>query len=226
MKKIRVFLSDDHAILREGLISLINHQEDMEVVGQASNGLEAIEGCQHSNPDVAVIDLSMPQCNGLKAIKQIRKLCPLTRIIVLTMHDDQTYLRSSLAAGCAGYLIKSVASKDLIIAIREIHRGRSFIRISLTEDSLTEIIQEVPLARSRRKRKTLLTPRENEVLEYLVHGFTNREIAEKLGIKKKSVDTYRLRLQEKLGLKSRADLVRYALEIGIFGGDHSLPDKT
>jgi DNA-binding NarL/FixJ family response regulator len=221
---IRVFIADDHAIVRDGLSALIAGQFDMEIVGEAGDGLEAIAGCRKEQPDVAVVDLSMPGCSGVEAIKHIRECSPKTRVLVLTMHDEPSYLRATLAAGSAGYLVKCTASRELIDAIRHVHQGSSYIRMSLSEEALRDVVRD-PRAPIEGEQASL-SQRERQVLELLAYGFTNKEIAQRLDLATKSIDTYRVRLQDKLGLKGRARLVRYALDHGILKPGQPMADDT
>jgi two-component system response regulator NreC len=216
MSKIRVLIADDHAVLREGLASLINAQPDMEVVAQAADGHEAVSRAEETAPDVAIVDLTMPRCGGIAAIERIREISPKTRALVLTMYDDATHLRSVLAAGGVGYVVKRSAGKQLLTGIREVHAGRSFINVALAPGALKELIESN--ATPTPERRIPLSKRELEVLRLLAHGFTNRQIAERLEVSKKTIDTYRVRVADKLGLRSRAEMVRYALDTGLLGG--------
>lgn len=212
MKKLRVLIADDHAILRDGLAVLINGEPDMVVVAQAVDGLEAVEKCQQTGPDVVLMDLSMPNCGGVEAIRYIRTTCPSTRVLALTMYDDAAYVRSVLAAGGSGYVTKRAAGTQVVAGIREVGRGRSFVSVSLGDELFRDVIHgQRPCSAEPGPQ---LSPREGEVLGLVAAGFTHAEIAGKLGISKKTVDTYRERLATKLGLKGRADIVRYALETG------------
>ena len=157
----------------------------------------------------------MPNCTGLEALEQLLADCPKTRVLVLTMHDNQTYARKVLASGGAGYIVKKTAGKELIKAIHEVHAGRSYLRVSLTDSGLSELVDAPSLASNKTPPNELLSPRELQVLKLLALGFTNKEVASELDIATKSVDTYRVRLQDKLGLKGRANLVRYALDAGL-----------
>ncbi len=217
--KIRVLLVDDHAILRTGLRLLISAQEDMEVAGEAGSTQEGIEQAERLAPDVALIDLSLPGEGGIEAIRRIRASRPKVRTVALTMHDDAAYLRSVLAAGGSGYVIKRAADSELLTAIRAVHEGRSFIALTLEESGINAFQEEPPVAAPSTDEAGLarLSPRERQVLLLLAHGHTHSEIAEQLGISIKTVETHRARLGEKLGLKSRADLVRLVLDAGLLG---------
>jgi DNA-binding NarL/FixJ family response regulator len=221
MARIRILLADDHAVLRTGLRMLIGSQRDLEVVGEASGGDEAVRKATTLRPDVALVDISMPGTGGIKAIERIRQAAPATRILVLTMHDVPAYLRAAVAAGASGYVVKRAADSDLLAAIRDVHRGRTAL-----DPTLAARVVHGSLRRRGPAGPTptaILSQREREVLELVAQGFTNQQIADHLGLSVKTVETYRARLVEKLGLQSRAELVRYALDSGLFGGDAGAP---
>lgn len=211
---IRVFLADDHAVLRDGIHALIEAQTDMTVVGEASDGQRAIAGCRELQPDVAVLDVAMPGCGGIEATGAIRQSCAATRVLILTMHETPEILGAAVTAGASGYVAKSTAGRELVGAIRDVHQGRSPIRASFAGDSLPAPFEAGVAPAQPALESDHLSQREGEVLEGLALGYTNKEIAEQLGLAPKSVDTYRIRLQTKLGLKGRAQLVRYALDHG------------
>ena len=218
MARIRILLADDHAVLRTGLRMLISSQRDLEVVGEASDGDEAVRKAAALRPDVALVDISMPGSGGIKAIERIRQAVPATRVLVLTMHDVPAYLRASLAAGASGYVVKRSADSDLLAAIREVHRGRTVLDPPLAaRAAYGSLRRRGPVGSTT--PAALLSQREREVLELVAQGFTNQQIADHLGLSVKTVETYRARLVEKLGLQSRAELVRYALDCGLFGGE-------
>jgi two-component system response regulator NreC len=216
--KIRVLIVDDHAIVRAGLRLLISGQDDMLVVGEAGSTQEGIEAAERLSPDVALIDLSLPGEGGIEAIRQLRRTRPRVRTVALTMHDDPAYLRSVLSAGGSGYVVKRAADTELLAAIRAVRDGRSFISPLLSE---TEAQDEPPAAPQvfgdAETALARLSARERQVLVLLAHGHTHAEMGEQLGISVKTVETHRARLSEKLGIKSRADLVRFALEAGLLG---------
>lgn len=216
MDCIRVLLVDDHAILRAGLRALIKSQPDMDVVGDAGDASKAIELCGTCNPNVVILDLAMPGGGGLQAIDKIRSHYPQARVLVLTMHDDLAYLRSSLAAGAAGYLVKRAADEELLSAIRTVYKGRSYIDVALADSNLRGVVEQADI---NPNGLAGLSQREREVLELVAYGYTNREIASRLHVSPKSIETYRSRVLEKLGLKTRADLVRFALEMGVVRND-------
>jgi two-component system, NarL family, response regulator NreC len=219
MAKVRVLIADDHAVLRSGLRMLINAERDMEVVGEAADGDEALRSTRALRPDVLLLDLSMPQVGGLQAIERLRTECPETRILILTMHDDPAYFRAAVAAGAAGYVLKRAADRELLTAIRALDQGRSFVDLSMAklvaQDFAGGAASRLPGARPHR----LLSDREEGVLRLLVSGFTNLEAAERLGVSVKTVETHRANLYRKLGAHSRADLVRYAAGAGLLQPD-------
>ena len=214
MTRIRVLLADDHAVLRAGLRVLINGQPDMEVVGEAATGEEAWRQADAVKPDVVLLDLTMPGMGGVEATERIVRDCPGVRVLVLTMHDDVAYLRSVLAAGAASYVLKRSADTELLSAIRITHRGGTYLEPSLAGD----IVQDALGRRGRPGEDSARSPlseREREVLRLVAQGHTNQEIADRLSLSVKTVETYRARLMTKLGLRTRADLVRYALSVGL-----------
>jgi two-component system, NarL family, response regulator NreC len=208
MKKIRVLLADDHAILRAGVRMLLEAQPDMTVVAEASDGEEAVRQATGTRPDVAVVDLTMPGLSGVETLERLRREVPATRLLVLTMHDDPGYARLALAAGAIGHVIKDAESAELLTAIRTVHRGRTFVQVGA---------EAVALAPPARPSPPPLSPRERQVLELLAHGHTNREVAHRLSLSIKTVETHRARLSDKLGLHTRADLVRLAIDLGLLG---------
>ncbi len=218
MAEIRIVIADDHVAVREALATFIDSQRDMTVVAQASTGREAVEKTGETGPDVVIIDITMPEGNGIEAIEKIRELYPEVRTLVLTMHEDPTFLRSALAAGGSGYVTKRAAGDELLKAVREVAGGRSYINVSLTDSDITDLLSNPPPPAEETERDPL-SEREREVLTLLAYGHTGKEIAAKLGITQTSVDTYRGRISDKLGIKHRAGLVRYALEKGLIGKD-------
>jgi two-component system response regulator NreC len=212
--KIRILLADDHAVLRAGLRMLINAQPDMEVVGEAASGDEAVQRSHALAPDVVLMDIAMPGAGGIEATNRIASGCPGARVLVLTMHDDAAYLRSVLAAGASGYVLKRSADTDLLSAIRVTHRGGTYLEPSLAG----AVVQEAFGRKSRRGDVVpgdALSEREREILRLVAQGHTNQHVADTLVLSVKTVETYRARLMAKLGLKTRADVVRYALSTGL-----------
>lgn len=205
MSKIRVLLVDDHALIRAGLRMLINAQRDMETVGEAASCREALEQINRLQPEVVSLDLTMPGGSSIKLIEQLHSEHPEIRVLVLTMHDDPAYFRAVMAAGGAGYLVKSAADSELLTAIRTVHQGRTFANANLNG------LPHTPATAGL----SSLSDREREVLESLAKGFTNQAIADRLFLSVKTIETYRARIAAKLGLRTRAEMVRYALEVGL-----------
>lgn len=212
--KIRVLLADDHAVLRSGLRALLNLELDMEVVGEASNGREAIELSQTLKPDVIVMDISMPEMDGLAATKAIHEIGIPCHIVMLTVHAEEDYLFQTLQMGTSGYVLKSSADTELMDAIRAAQRGEVFLYPSAVKKVLREYLKGTR-GEGGKGALEALTSREKEVLKLTAEGFTNQEIADKLVISPKTVDTYRQRIMEKLNLHHRSQLVQYALKTGL-----------
>jgi len=225
VKRIRILIADDHAVLRAGLRRLIGEQPDMDVVGEAADGEEAVRRTRELRPDVALMDLTMPGLGGLKAIERIRQDCPETRVLVLTMHDVPAYLRSVLAAGGSGYVVKRAADSELLSAIRSVYRGRTVLDPTLAVQVVQSGLGKRPPVGGG-DAAPHLSQREQEVLDLVAQGYTNQQIADRLGLSVKTVETYRARLVQKLGLRSRAELLRYAMDTGLFGRREGGPDKA
>ncbi|HEX9899212.1 MAG TPA: response regulator transcription factor [Candidatus Methylomirabilis sp.] len=210
-KRIRILLADDHAVLRAGLRALLAAQDDLEVVGEASDGAEAIRLCQTLRPDVVVMDIGMPGVSGIDATARIKRDLPGTKVLILSMHDDRGYLRQVLRVGASGYVLKKAADTELLAAIRAAARGEVFLDPTLAK----ALVDEVMEPKTAGGEPPALSHREREVLRLLAHGHTNQQVADRLCISVKSVETYKARLMEKLGLKGRAELVRHALQHGL-----------
>ncbi|MDB4986456.1 MAG: two component transcriptional regulator, LuxR family [Myxococcaceae bacterium] len=210
-RPFRVVLIDDHPMLREGLAMFLQHQDDADCVGQATDQAAATELLIREQPDVAVVDLALGAEDGLEIVRSIRTLSPHTKTLVLTMHEEHDYVRAALLAGANGYALKRGSARDVIIALRRVMAGENYLDPALGELHWEDYLAPV----SSDQRLTVLTPRERQVFELVARGVTHREIAEQLGIGKKSVDTYRARLYQKLGINSRAELVSIALEFGV-----------
>jgi len=209
MPRIRVLIADDHAVLRAGLKLLIGAESDMEVVAEAADGPEAIRRAQTTAPDVVLLDLSMPGGRGTQTIGQVVQLTPRPRVLVLTMHDDQASMQAALQAGASGYIVKQAADVELLTAIRAVHRGRTFVDLTRPGE------EPAPRNTPPRGQTKPLSPREGEVLRLLARGHSYREAAAQLGVSVKTIETHRKRLADKLGLKSRAELFRFAVEVGL-----------
>lgn len=217
MNRIRILIADDHGVLRAGLRVLLNAEPDMEVVGEAGDGSEAIDKVSELQPDVILLDITMPNVSGLQAIGHIKKKCPACKVLMLTMHDDESYLRAALRAGASGYALKKAADTELLSAIRSAHRGEIFLHPSLTKILVGELIGTTGKVKKDDDESGLdrLSDREREVMRLLAQGHTSQEVAEMLFVSVKSVETYKARLMSKIGLRTRAQLVRYALQVGV-----------
>jgi two-component system response regulator NreC len=222
MRKIRVFIADDHAVLRSGLRLLMETQDDMEVVGEAGDFPEALAQLHTIQPDIITLDLSMPGGLGLGAIEKIRKKVPELRVIVLTMHDDPAYLRTALAMGASGYVVKSAADTELISAIRAVYQGRVFVD-ARSSTATSESTKQTNAAMQAGSLFKTLSGREREVLNLIAQGHTNQAVADRIDVSVKTVESYRGRLMDKLGLKNRADLTRFAIEHGLLNRGPSEP---
>jgi DNA-binding NarL/FixJ family response regulator len=213
MSKIRVLLADDHGILRSGLKMLIDKHGAYEVVAQASNTPEAVEKARATQPEVAIVDITMPGGGGVKAAEEIGAACPNTRVIALTMHEDPAYLKAMFQAGAKGFVVKRSADTRLLDAIQSVLNGEMY-----TDPAMGAVIIDRGVQAARAPEVAgmeQLSIREREVLALLARGHTNREAADHLGLSMRSVETYRARINEKLGFTNKADLVRYALERGV-----------
>ncbi len=207
--KIRILLVDDHAILRAGLRVLLGDEPGIEVVGEASDGREAVAKAERLSPDVALMDISMPVMDGLEATCRIHQSCPEVKVLVLTIHDNEEYLFQVLEAGASGYLVKKSADTELISAICTVHRGEAFLSPSATKMVIGRYLHAVGRG-DEKQNYDELTSREKEVLKLIADGYTNQEIAGRLIISVKTVETHRAHILKKLELHTRADLVKHA----------------
>ncbi len=212
MDKIRIVLADDHAVLRSGLKALLNSSPQFEVIGEAENGLEAITMVEKLQPTVLLLDLSMPDMNGMDCIKEIRSRGLTCPILVLTMYDDAEYITEVMRSGANGYVLKKSADTELIECIIKIHTGKKYLNESLSQSLLTNISHTWSDTSDQQSPYTLLSTREREVLRLLAHGHTNTEIATRLSLSPKTIDTYRSRIMNKLNLHKKSDLVNYAIQ--------------
>ncbi len=216
MTPIRVLLAEDHSVVREGLRLLLNTQPDIRVVGEATSGREAIALARELHPDVAVVDIAMPDLDGIQATEQIRQLSPSTRVLILTMHAGDAYFFRAVDAGASGYILKRAASEELINAVRVVARDEAFFYPEVARKLLNRY-----LAQSRSEAPPgppgyqELSEREREILFLIVQGHSNHQIAEKLVISPSTVQTHRTRILEKLGLNNTIELVRYAIRHGL-----------
>ena len=211
---VRIVLADDHAVVRAGLKAVLGTARDLMVVGEAANGLEAIALAERLKPDVIVMDLSMEQMDGSTATREIvRKGLP-SRILILTMHAEEEYLVGLLEAGAAGYLVKSAADRELVDAVRTVARGELFVRPTAARVLAKGLTRKDP-AKAEREKFEKLTERERDVLRLVAQGFSAPEIGEQLFISPKTVDTYKQRIHEKMGLSHRAEYVQLAVRLGL-----------
>ncbi len=214
MGMIRVLIADDHAVLRDGIRSLLESYEDLDVVGEASNGREAVRLVGELKPDVVLMDVAMPEMDGLEATRLILAAYPASRVLVLTQHDNQEYVFPLLEAGASGYLLKKVRGSELVSAIRAVHEGGSFLSPSVAKAVIERSIQRRrPLEEEGDEAR--LTEREKEVLKLVAEGLSNQEIADQLGLSIKTVMGHRANLMDKLNIHSRVELVKYAIRAGL-----------
>jgi DNA-binding NarL/FixJ family response regulator len=206
---IDVLIADDHGIVRSGLRMLIDRQTDMKVIAEADDGVAALESTQAHRPDVAVLDVSMPRMTGLQAAREIRAHVPDTRVVLLSMHDDERYFLEGLEAGAAGYVLKRAADKDLIDAVRTVADGRTF----LSDDAQKALMDE--WLEGTTEIEDPLTPRELEVVKLIAEAYTNKQIAETLKLSEKTVESHRTNVFGKLGMRDRVEIVRYAIRRGL-----------
>lgn len=212
---LRVVLADDHAVVREGLKALVNAQPDMHVVGEAADGESAWRVAKELLPDVLVIDLSMPVMGGAEATARVRRDCPSVKVLALTVHEEQLYLTQLLRAGATGFVLKRAAAVELVRAVRSVASGGTYVDPSLTGTLVAGYLDAERAA--ERPEHDALSEREREVLLRIARGFSNKEIAAELGLSVKTVETYKARMAEKLGLRTRVDIVRYAAQRGWLG---------
>jgi two-component system, NarL family, response regulator NreC len=208
-KKIRILLADDHAVVRQGFLMILAAEPDMEIVGQAANGREAVDLAERLQPDVVVMDVAMPELNGIEATRRLGESTPHTRVLALSMHKDSVYVREILRAGARGYLLKDAFDRDLVAAVRAVARGEAYLSPAISDTVLTDYRKHVsdPL--------DLLTSREREILQMLAEGKTNKEIATALELSVYTVDAHRGRIMEKLNMHSIGELVRFAVRNGL-----------
>lgn len=217
MTRNRILIADDHGVVRAGLRSLLNTQPDIEVCGEAANGQEAIDRTAETNPDVVLLDLKMPDLDGFEALRRIKAQNPGTKVLILSMYDDQGYLRKALQSGASGYVLKQAADVELLAAIRAVHSGKVYL-----DSSLSGIVVEGFLAAKAPNPKAeepSLSERELQVLRLLAYGYTNQQIADQLSLSVKTVESYKARITDKLDLRGRAALTRYALQKGLLTGE-------
>lgn len=218
MDKIKVLIVDDHAIVREGIRMILALHDDIEVMGEAADGLEAIDKASKLSPDVVLMDMAMPKLGGLEATLEILKIRPQTRILVLTQYDDTEYIYRFLKAGAAGYVLKKAAGNDLVLAIRAVSQGKAFVDPAIADRVIKGFLKQ-PEMTGEEILYDRLSDREKEVLKLIAEGYTSREIADSLYLSIKTVMTHRTNLMEKLGFHNRAELIKYAIRKGVVRAD-------
>jgi DNA-binding NarL/FixJ family response regulator len=210
MDKIRILLADDHTILRNGIRALLEDESDMVVVGEAEDGRAAVARICQLEPDVAVVDIAMPLLNGLEVTRQVKRQCPRVRVLILSMHDNEEYIRPVLEAGAMGYILKDAAAKELISAIRAVQRGEAVLSPAITRLVIEDYLRWGGVRQVA--SEDALSAREREVLQLIAEGHTNKQIAEILTLSVKTVQAHRLSLMQKLNLHDRGDLIKYAIQ--------------
>jgi two-component system, NarL family, response regulator NreC len=214
VKPIHILLADDHTVMRRGLRLLLESQPEFSVVAEAADGRQAVEQAEATQPDVAVLDIAMPNLSGIEAAQRITSALPHTAIVILSMHSDEGYVLRALKSGAKGYLLKDSAEGDLIEAIKAVHQGRTFFSSEITKMLVADYVQEIR-ARGAEDSYDLLTPREREILQLLAERKSNKDIALALHLSTYTVETHRRNLQEKLNLHSLAELILYAVRKGV-----------
>jgi DNA-binding NarL/FixJ family response regulator len=204
---VRILIADDHGIVRSGLKLLLDRQPDMQVIAEAEDGVDALEKTIAERPDLAILDVSMPRMTGLQATHEIKKQAPGTHVLILSMHDDERYLFEALRAGASGYVLKRAADQDLLDAIRAAARGEPFLTPAAQQTLIRDFLE--------RGEQPELTPREEEIVKLIAEAHTNREIAEILHLSEKTVESHRANVLQKLGMRDRVELVRYAIKHGL-----------
>lgn len=215
MKRITVLLADDHMIVREGLRALLEAEADIEVVGEAQTGRQAVQRAKKLRPSVVLMDIAMPLLNGLEAARRILKVAPDTRVLILSAHGDDEYIRQAVQWGAAGYLIKQTSVDLLSQAIREVHKGNTFFSPTVAQRLQSLHLNPEEGCNTRQEKKDLLSSRESEVLQLIAEGSANKQVARELGISVKTVEKHRQNLMKKLDLHDTAGLTRYAIAAGI-----------
>jgi two-component system, NarL family, response regulator NreC len=213
-RKIRILLADDHTVVRRGLRLLLEGQPEFSVVAEAADGKQAVDAVESAKPDVVVLDIAMPNLNGIEAAQRILSVAPNTSVVILSMHSDESYVLRALKAGAKGYLLKDSAEGDLIEAIKSVTRGKTFFSAEITKMLAEDYVREIR-ARGSEDSYELLTPREREILQLLAEGKSNKDIATLLNLSLYTVETHRRNLQDKLNLHSFAELILYAVRKGV-----------
>lgn len=213
MNPIKILLADDHALIRTGIRNLLEGNTEFQIIGEASDGEEALQKTKSLLPDVVIIDISMPKISGIEATKQIADRFPATKVLVLTMHENAEYVYQIFKAGAVGYLLKNAGKEELVDAIRAVSQGRKYIGRNVPELMISEYMKKAA-ERNGAKEEAILTNRESEILELIAQGLNNQQIADRLFISPRTVDTHRTNIMQKLNVHDAVNLVRYALEHG------------
>lgn len=215
-RDIRILIADDHTIVRQGLRKLLDEEPGIEVVGEAVDGRDAVAKASDIMPDIVLMDLSMPGLHGLEAARQIVRRLPRTRVLILSMHKNEAYVLQALQAGASGYILKDSASEEVVGAIRSVNRGDSYLSPSISRVVIEDYLRlSVPGSGGAKSLYDTLTVREREIFQLLAEGMKNQEIADRLHVSVKTVETHRAHIMEKLNLNNIAELVKYSIEIGI-----------
>jgi DNA-binding NarL/FixJ family response regulator len=210
MDKIRILLADDHTILRDGIRALLEDEPNMVLVGEAEDGRTAVKLACELKPDVVIMDIAMPLLNGLEATRQIKRELPDTEVLILSMHDNEEYIRQVLAAGAMGYILKDAAARELINAIKTVQRGEAVLSTAITRLVIEDYLRWGDVQPA--DNSSNLTPREREVLQLIAEGYTNKQIAEILNLSIKTIQSHRANLMNKLDLHDRGELIKYAIQ--------------
>ena len=214
MKKVRLLIADDHKIFRQGIKKLLEEEPDLQVVGEAADGRDTVKKATELKPDIILMDIAMANLNGLEATKQIKKVLPESKIIMLTMHKNEEYVLQSFQAGASGYILKEGAVEELVSAIRSIHQDKSFLSPTVSKTLVDAYLRKMETGKTETPFD-LLTDREREVLQLIAEGFTNREVAKQLFISVKTVEAHRAHIMQKLNIHDIAKLVKYAIQKGL-----------
>jgi DNA-binding NarL/FixJ family response regulator len=211
---ITIFLADDHAVVRAGLRALLEAQPGLKVIGDAADGRDALRQISQLCPDVAILDIAMPQLNGIEAARQILEVCPATQVIILSMHGTGGHIAQALQAGARGYLLKASAGSEVVSAVRAVHNGHRYLSQKILDRVIEDYLNHNRTGQARSPLERL-TPREREILQLVVESKTSAEIAEMLGLSPKTVETYRSQLMQKLGIGDVPGLVKFAIQHGL-----------
>jgi two-component system response regulator NreC len=214
MKKVRLLVADDHKIFRQGIKKLLEEEPDLQVVGESADGRETVKKATELKPDIILMDIAMANLNGLEATKQIKKVLPETKVIMLTMHKNEEYVLQSFQAGASGYILKEGAVEELVSAIRSIHQDKSFLSPTVSKTLVDAYLRKMETGKTETPFD-LLTDREREVLQLIAEGYTNREVAKQLFISVKTVEAHRAHIMQKLNIHDIAKLVKYAIQKGL-----------